>query len=182
MPNLVNTMMVRELREDFADADGMILVSLNGLTVAESQALRTALADHGVPLKMVRNRLARIALGERGIEAPPGMLNGNVAVAWGGIEETILAAKAISKSEVKKSGKLAFRGAVLDGRMLGDADASALADLPGPNEMRAILLGTLLAPARSIATLIQAPGASLARVVQAHVDAQGGGGEAASAD
>lgn len=171
MPNLINRMVVRELNEAFESAESLVFVSLSGLTVAETEALRSALAERGVRLRMVRNRLARLALSERGFEAPEGMLVGNVACVWGGPEDAIHAAKVLHESDARRGGKVELRGGMLEGNLLAASDAVALASLPGREELRAKLLGTIQAPLQRLVSLAQAPQAALARVLQARLDA-----------
>jgi large subunit ribosomal protein L10 len=180
MPNLINKMIVRELTSAFSDAEGMVIVSLAGLSVEESEGLRDSLAEHGVQLRMVRNRLARIALRESGIEVPDDLLAGNVAVAWGNPEETIHAAKVLHESNARKAGKVAMRGGLLDGEVLGPDGAKALADLPGKDELRAMILGALSGPARGLVGVLAATPSGLARVLQARIDEGGFTGEAAA--
>ena len=51
MTNLINEIIVRQLSDEFARAEGMVIVSLTGLTVRETEDLRTALAENGVRLR-----------------------------------------------------------------------------------------------------------------------------------
>ena len=171
MPNVVKEMMIRELSAELKDAEGMLLVNMSGLTVAETEALRVKLAESDVPLRMVPNRLARRALADRGLATPDGMLKGNVALSWGGPEAAIHAAKVVKDAPAKKDGRLSYLGAVLEGNVLGPDDAAAMADMPGKNELRSMLLSCLSAPARGLVMCLAANGAGLARVIQAHVDA-----------
>lgn len=175
MPNLINEIIVRQLSDEFARAEGLLIVSMAGLTVKETENLRTALAERGVRLRMVRNRLARLALKSRGLEAGAELFGGNVACAWGSSEDAIKIAKAVAQAvkrvdPKRKTAKLAFRGGFFEGNLLDAEGAAALAELPGKDELRAMLLGLLSGPARSLAVLLQAPGASLARALQAHAD------------
>src|SRR5262245_60277998 len=174
MPNQINEIIVRQLSDEFARAEGMVIVSLSGLTVAETEDLRDALAEHGVRLRMVRNRLARLALKNRGLEASDALFEGSVACAWGSSEDAIsvakVVAKAAKKADPKRKAKLTFKGGFFEGNLLDARSAAALAELPGKNELRAMLLGVISGPARSLATLLAAPGSSLARVVQARAD------------
>lgn len=179
MPNVINQMMMRELSESFRGTNGMLIVSMNGLTVAETEAFRSDLAEHGVRLQMVRNRLANLALKESGVEAPEGFFAGNIGICCGEPEDAINAAKAVSKSPAKKAGKLAFHGGLLDGDFLGAEEASALAGLPGKDELRGKILGCLVGPQQKLVGLLNAPQGALARVLQAKVDAGGGAGEEA---
>jgi len=183
MPNLINEIIVRQLSDEFARAEGLVFVSMTGLTVRETEDLRTALAQRGVRLRMVRNRLARLALKNRGLEAGEEFFGGNVACAWGTSEDTIKIAKvvadAVRKVDPKKKARLAFRGGFFEGNLLDAKEAAALAGLPGKDELRAMMLGLISGPARSLAVLLQAPGASLVRALQAHAD-KGGAGETAA--
>jgi len=182
MPNLVNELVVRELTEELKDAEGVLIVSMAGLTVSESARLRDELATEGVRLRMVRNSLARIALRECGHEVEAEVFQGNVAIACGAPEHAIHAAKVVSKSDAKKAGKLAVRGGLLEGKVLGPGDASSLASMPDRDTLRAQMLGVLSGPARSLVGLLAAPGGSLARVLQARVDAGGGAGAGAEGE
>jgi ribosomal protein L10 len=120
---------------------------------------------------MVPNRLARLALSDRGLTPPAGMLKGNVALSWGGPEAAIHAAKVVKDSPARKDGRLSYAGAVLEGNVLGPEDAASMADMPGKNELRSMILGCLSGPARGLVMCLAGNGAGLARVIQAHVDA-----------
>ncbi len=177
MPNMINKMIVRELSEAFGSAQGMVIVNLNGLSAAESEGLRTSLAEQGVSLRVVRNRLARRALHESGIEAPDELLAGSVAMAWGAPEDAINAAKVLAKSEPGRKGKVRFRGGLLEGNMLDASGAAAMAKLPNKDELRAMMLGVLSGPARGVVGLLAAPSSALVRVIQARVDEGGSAAE-----
>jgi ribosomal protein L10 len=45
MPNLINRLIVRELSQDFESAEGMVIVSLDGLSVEETEGLRGGLLE-----------------------------------------------------------------------------------------------------------------------------------------
>jgi ribosomal protein L10 len=176
MPSLINNLIVRELDSEFASAEGMVFVSLSGLSVSETEGLRDSLAEHGLRLRMVRNRLAKLAMTKHGFEAPEGLLVGNIGCCWGGPEDAINAAKVLHKSPARKAGKVALRGSLFEGNLLSEQETVALASLPGRDELRSMLLSALSGPARGLVGILDAPPSALARVLQAHVDA---GGDAA---
>jgi large subunit ribosomal protein L10 len=183
MPNLVNRMVVGELTRELGEAEGLVVLSFGGLTVAESEGLRDQLAAKGVRLRLVRNSLARRVLEERGLAFPDGALQGNTAIAYGDTEAAIQAAKILTSTEVKKAGKVALRAGMLEGRMLDARDAAALADVPDRNTLNARLLGALSGPARGVAGLLNAVPSSLARLLDARAKklAEGAPAEAQSA-
>lgn len=183
MPNIVKEMMIRELSAEIQDAEGMLMVNMSGLTVAETEELRTKLAEQDVPLRMVPNRIAKRALSNRGLDFPDGTLKGNVALSWGGPEAAIHAAKVVNDAPAKKEGRLGYVAGVLEGNILGAEDAAHMAEMPGKDELRAMILGCLSGPARGLVMCLNGNQSGLARVIQAHVDEGGGapdGGEAST--
>jgi large subunit ribosomal protein L10 len=118
----------------------------------------------------VRNRLARLALSEKGIDLGDDTLLGNIAIAWGDSEAAIGAAKVFGSKEVKKAKKVEFRAGLLDGEVLSAAEAASLADVPDRDTLNAQLLGVISGPARGLASVIQAVPSATARVLQARAD------------
>ena len=174
MPNLVNELTVKEYEASFKDAEGLVVAAFAGLTVVESEALRGKLEEHGAGFRMVRTKLARRVLADKGYEFPADVLEGSTAIAYGDAEATIGAAKILTEPEVKKAGKVTLRAGVLEGKVLDSSEAAALADVPDRNTLNAMMLGTLQGPARGLVGMLQAPYGSLVRVLQAHIDSEGG--------
>lgn len=170
MPNLVNRLVVHELTTEFTDVDGMVLVAFPGLSVEESESLRDQLAEKGARFRMVRNSLARRVFAERGLEFDGEALKGNTAIAYGSVEATIGAAKVFTSPEVKKAKKVKIKAGLLEGRVLGTQDATAIADMPDQDTLRAQLLGCISGPARGLVSALNGLPSGLARVLQAHAD------------
>jgi large subunit ribosomal protein L10 len=59
---------------------------------------------------------------------------------------------------------------MLEGNMLGEADAQALADVPDRDTVNAMILGAISGPARGLVGVLAANPAGLARLLQAKVD------------
>ena len=78
MPNIVNRMLIQDMTRSFAQAEGMVVCSFGGLDIPETENLRTKLAEQGVEMRMVRNRLARRVLADQGLDPsqPPFWLPG----------------------------------------------------------------------------------------------------------
>lgn len=178
MPNVVKRLVTDEYSARIAGAQGILLVSMAGLTAAESDVLRAALDEGGVSLRMVKNSLARHALSEAGYELGDDVLAGNVAMATGSTEATLTAAKIFWTSDLKKAGKIELRAGVLDGALLSAADTKALADVPDKDTLRAQIAGVIQGPMRGLASALAGVPGGLARVLQARID-QGGGEEVA---
>jgi large subunit ribosomal protein L10 len=170
MPNLLKEMVTREYQREFSEAGGMLVVSMDKVTVVELEKLRAELAKGGARLRMVRNSLARRVLAERGLEFGDEVLTGNVAIVYGSAEGVIHGAKSLAEPSIKKSGKLGIRAGVLESQVLSAADATALAGVPDKRTLRAQLVGLLASPARGLVTVLAANPSGLARLLQARVD------------
>jgi ribosomal protein L10 len=181
MPSIVNKMALAQLSQAFGSAEGAVVVSLNGLTVAETEKLRTSLSKHGLRLRMVPSKLAIKAFKAAGHDFPRDAFKGNTAVAAGSSEAAIMAAKVFTTPEVKKAGKITLRAGLLDGQVLGPADAVQMANVPDKDTLRSKILGCISGPPQKLVGILAAPGASLARVLQAKVDAAGGADAGAGA-
>lgn len=173
MANLVNTMAVREIAHGLKDASGMLVCSVGGLNVVETEELRDQLAEQGVRLRFVRSGLAARACAERGLEFPDEVFAGSVAIVTGSDEQALAAAKVLKASPLSKSGRLGLRGGMLEGAALGAREAAALADVPDRKTLQAKLLGCLSGPARSLVSVLNANPSGVARVLQARADSQG---------
>ena len=69
---------------------------------------------------------------------------------------------------VKENEKLKIKAGLLEGQVLvGKAVEEQLADMPGKNEARAMLLATLQAPAQRLVMLLNTPGGNLVRALRA---------------
>lgn len=178
MPNLIKKLVTAEYTPAFKDAGGLLIVSMAGLTVAEVETLRGTLDNGEVKFRMVKNSLARRALSDTGYTFDDGVLSGNVAIAWGSVEGTIHAAKVVHQSDLRKDGKLVVRAGMLEGNVLSEADAKALADVPDQHTLRGMLVGLIQGPARGLAATLAALPSGLARVLQAHADQGEGEAEA----
>ena len=181
MPNVVNSLLVRELDLSLEKADGMVVCGLAGMTVAETEGLRRKLAEKGLRMRVVRNRLARRVLEKHGLGLDAAALQGTVGVVTGSSEDAIHAAKVVSGSDLLKTGKLGLRAGMLEKRVLGATDVRAMASIPDRKTLQAQLLGCLSGSARQLVTVLAANPSATARVLQARADSAPAAASEASA-
>lgn len=142
---------VKALGEQLAKARGAFIVDFKGMKVEQVTSLRKKLIQGESEMKVVRNTLAKRALkGHPAAEKALGdSMRGTNAIvfAYGEVNTTakILAdfAKDVEVLQIKTG--------MMDGEALNDTKIKFLATLPGKNELRAMFLGTLLAPASKLA-------------------------------
>ena len=158
---------VAELNRTFNEV-GVVVVTRNlGLTVAQSTQLRMKMREAGASYKVSKNKLAKIALEGTDYAGLSDLLTGPTALASSA--DPVAAAKA-AVDFAKTNDKFEVVGGAM-GKLLLDAEGvKALAALPSLDELRAKLVGLLVAPATKLATITQAPAAQLARVLSAYAE------------
>jgi large subunit ribosomal protein L10 len=155
-------------RDEVKKSSALVFTNYRGLSVAKLQSLRVKLSETNTGFMVVKNSLLGIALKESGLPSPDSLLSGTNAVAFVG-EDVGRGMKAILDwIKAEKIGEVS--GALLGASVLDAKNAELLADLPSKDQVRAMLLGAISAPASSLARIISAPTASLARVINAHAE------------
>jgi len=147
----------------------LIVVDYTGMKVSQFEQLRKRLSETGAKLQVAKNTFVKQVADS--VEYPSelaGHLTGQTAIVTGTTE--VCAAAKVLKTYGKEIGKLAIRCGVLDGAFLDEKKVIVLADLPSMDVLRAQFLGVLNTPARQLVTVLNEPGSSLARVLQAKAD------------
>jgi large subunit ribosomal protein L10 len=165
MDRAEKTEAIEELKGIFASSGVVVVGHYAGLTVAEMTALRVRLKQAGAGLKVVKNRLAKIAL-----EGAPGsaggkLFTGPVAIAYS--TDPVSASK-IAVGFAKEKEKFIVLGALLGSEVLDEGAVKALATLPSLDELRGKIIGLIQAPATKVAGVLAAPAGQLARVINAY--------------
>lgn len=148
---------------DVFDNNSVVVVANGGLTVAEIESLRGELRDAGAKMKIVKNRLAKIAITGKPSEKLASVFNGPTALAFS--EDPVAAAKAIN-AYAKKNDKLTILGGSMDEDVLDEAGVKALASMPSREELIASIVQTIMSPAAEIVGAVTAPAAQLAGIVE----------------
>ena len=149
----------------FAKAGIVVVSHYAGLSVAEMTVLRGRLRQAGGELKVVKNRLVKIALQGAPQAAGAHFFTGPTAIAF---SEDPVAATKVAVAFAKEKERFVLLGAMLGAQVLDKQAVQALATLPSLDELRGKIVGLLNAPATKIAGVLQAPGGQLARVISAH--------------
>jgi large subunit ribosomal protein L10 len=163
---------VAELHEKLAKAKVAIVAQPNKLDVATVTQLRKQFRAQNIEYRVVKNTLAKRAAQGTEAEVLESILEGPTALIVG-YDDPVSPAKVLQAFiEKNKKDQMSVRGAVLDGKLLDAKAVEQLAKLPGLDELRAMLAGMINRPAQMLATVISQPGGSIARVVNAHREAQ----------
>ena len=137
--------LVAELTELLSDSKMVVYAKYQGLTVKELQELRKAAREAGVKIKVVKNRLVKVAMKEIAAykDTETSGLTGQLLYALG-TDEDFDAAKVLTKF-AKTHGKMELVGGFnADGAALSTDEVKTLGSLPTKNELIAQVVDTLL--------------------------------------
>lgn len=148
----------------------VFVLSYSKMRMPEVNAARAKLRETDGQLHVVKNRLFKRVLDEQGYHYDDKFWEGNNVVVFA-FEDAPSVAKALAEI-TKGNDILAVRGGYLDKAALSVKQVSSLADLPTLPVMRAMLLGTLLAPASKLVRTIAEPARGLAAVIKANSEKQ----------
>ncbi len=146
---------VKEMTSEFSGYDGFIFTDYRGMTVEQITNLRSELRKSESAYRVVKNRFAKLALGELKQEGYEDKLVGPTAVALTKGED---ASNAVSKAIVAfaKDAPIDIKGAILAGELYDKDALIAYSKLPTRLELIASLMGTMRAPMNKLARTLQA--------------------------
>lgn len=143
--------LVAEVTSILQDTKMTAFASYQGLSVAELQALRTAAREANVTIKVVKNRLVRVALAAHDTykDIDSSSLEGQLVYAFSAEDEVapaqVLDTFAKKHPALKLVGGFSNEGAVLD-----TEEVKALAGLPSKSQLVAEVVAQLLSPVHDI--------------------------------
>jgi large subunit ribosomal protein L10 len=157
---------VEALRGVFGDTQLMVLTNFSGLNVESMVELRAKLRQAGSGYRVVKNTLARLALADTHETVSPDFFTGPVGVAYSN-EEPSAAAKVVSDF-IKDHPKLEVSvGFLADGKVIDASQIEALGKLPGKDQLRAQLLGTISGVPRNFLGVLNATPRNFVGVLEA---------------
>jgi large subunit ribosomal protein L10 len=158
---------VAELNRTFSEV-GVVVVTRNlGMTVAQSTDLRNRMRAAGATYKVSKNKLARIALDGTPYLSIGDMLTGPVGLATS--SDPVAAAK-VAVDFAKTTDKFEIVGGAMGATALDMTGVQSLATMPSLDELRAKIVGLIVAPATKLATITQEPAAKFARLAKAFAE------------
>ena len=159
--------LVSDMNGIFSKTSVVVVAGYSGLTVANMEALRKKMRALGCKVQVSKNRLARIALEGTDVASIAPLMKGPTLIAY---SSDPIAAPKVAAAYAKENDKFVILGGAMGKTALTPDGVKALATLPSLDELRAKIVGLLVAPATKIAQLATAPAAKLARVFGAYAN------------
>jgi large subunit ribosomal protein L10 len=160
---------VDEIRAEVNGSTFLLIAEYRGMKVDQFNDLRSQLRKNGGRVLVVKNRLLKHVVGERGWNNLAPALRGQSAMVTG--RDVVQTAKLLK--QFSGANKVpAIKGGVMDGRLLSAGDVAALADLPPREVLWSMVVGTLAAPMSRLVGVMHQKLATLIYVLKAAEEKQ----------
>lgn len=159
--------LISSLKKEFEDTVTVVVAHYAGLTVADMSELRAKMRNAGGSVKVVKNRLAKIASENTPKECLKDIFVGPTLMAFS--DDPIAAARVIN-DYAKVNDKLVIIAGAYEGQYLDVQNVKNLATMLSLDELRGKIIGLLCAPAAKVAGVTAAPAGQLVRVIRAYAD------------
>lgn len=147
--------MIEEVSALVAKAQSIVVAEYRGLTVESATKLRRQARSQGVQLRVLKNTLARRAMGGTPFSGLADRLVGPLI--YGFSADPVSAAKVIS-AFAKDNDKLVVKAGAMPNVVMDDKGVKALATLPSREVLLARLMATMQAPiGQFVRTLNEVP-------------------------
>jgi large subunit ribosomal protein L10 len=156
---------IETLKRRLDGVTSAVLTEYRGLTVKQIADLRKQLKGASGEYKVLKNRLARLALRGSALDALGAHLKGPTGLAYTR-KDPVAVAKAL-QTFARANPMLTIKVGLVDGAVLQPEGVKALADLPSREELRAQLVGAIQGPLSQLVSLLTAPQRELVRVLEA---------------
>lgn len=168
MPTARKAATIAELSDQLGRAQLTIVTDYRGLRVADLEGFRRTLRPLGAEFRVAKNTLTMIAASRVGTQALDQLLAGptGLVIAY---DDPVGASKAVTDF-ARTSRILTVRGGVLGDRLLTPADVEALSTLPSKDELRARVLGMLVAPMARTLGVLGGPARSVVYLLNAKAE------------
>jgi large subunit ribosomal protein L10 len=161
---------VKELSGKLKDAVAGVVVSYQGLTVADDTQLRRELRAAGVEYAVIKNTMLSRAAAAAGLEGLDNVLKGTTALALS--SDHVAAAKILS-GFAEKNKALEIKAGFVEGKVIDVGEVKELAKMPPKEVLVAKALGGLNAPISGFVCVLNANLRGLAVALNAIAEKQG---------
>ena len=163
MPTQEKIDAIEDLKGRLHGVKTVLLTEYRGLTVQQIAELRKQLRAVSAEYKVVKNRLAKIAISASELEVLKPQLTGPVALVVSK-DDPVAVAKAVA-TFARTNQAFAVKGGFVDGQLMAPDALKALAELQSKEALRAQLVGAITGPLTQLVSLLQAPQRELAYIL-----------------
>jgi len=145
MDKVKKEQVITELKDKFSRSKAAFLGEYRGLTVPQLEEVRNKVRAGDGELRILKNRIAKIAAKGTEFEELSKSFTGPIAIAFS-YEDPTVVAKAFAEAAKAKDNPFVLKPACLQGKVMDEASVVALSQLPDKQTMRSMFVGTLSRP------------------------------------
>lgn len=153
MPTQEKVTTIEDLKTRLQGVSSVFLTEYRGLTVQQLSELRKQLRTVSAEYKVVKNRLARIAVSSSDLAAIVPHLTGPTGFIIARDEPVAVARTLQTFARIAPA--LAVKAGFVEGQVLGPDEVKALADLPSRAALRSQLVGAIQGPLAQLVGLLE---------------------------
>lgn len=173
MSKLVKNLLTRDLSERLKDIDGVAVINPRGIDANKNNAIRRKLHEQGLKMSVVKNTLAKRAVGEGKLKGFDKLLDGPSALVYGKASVSAMARLLLALK--KENEALELRGVFFDGEVYtAEKGVKKVSELPTREEAIGQLVALILSPGKNLAGALKGPGAKLGGIIKAIEEKQKG--------
>ena len=165
MSKPVKDLITKELTARLKDLDGVGVINPRGIDANKNHGIRRRLHEKGLKMMVVKNTLAKRAVGDGKLKGFDKLLDGPSAVIYGKASISTLARLLLD--EKKNDEKVELRGIFFDGEVyVGDDGVKQVSKMPTREEAIAIVLAAALSPGRKLAGIFKGQAGKVASIIK----------------
>ena len=146
---------VERLVESFASSASSVFVHFNKLTVAEETEMRNALRKEGVSYYVARKTLIKRASEGAGVAGALPVLEGEIAIAYGGADASS-AAGGVYAFVKKFKDKLSIVGGIFENSFKNKSEMNEIATIPALPVLRGMFVNVINSPIQGVVVALKA--------------------------
>lgn len=163
MPTQEKVETIEDFKTRLDGAKTVLVTEYRGLTVQQLSDLRKQLRGVSASYKIIKNRLAKLAMTDSDLSKLGPHLKGPTGMVISK-EDPVAVAKALH-TFARTNQALAIKAGFIEGQVLPPADLKALSELPSKDAIRSQIIGAIQGPLAQLVGLLQATQRDLAYVL-----------------
>jgi len=166
MSKKVKNLIEKETANRLKGIDAVAVINPRGINAIKNNQIRRKLREKGLRMTVVKNTLAKRAIGEGSkLKGFDRLLDGPSAVIYG--QASISTIARLILDEKKADEKIELRGIFFDGEVyVGDKGVEQVSKLPTREEAIGKIVAALLGPGAKLAAALKGPGGTLGAVLK----------------
>ncbi len=145
---------ITKLEEAFKNATSTVFVHFSGLAVSDESAIRRDFRKDGVKYFVAKKTLILRALASLGHQVDDLVLDGEIAVAYGGGEDSTVAARLVHAAGKKLADKVGIVGGIFEGKIIDGARMREIATIPSLEVLRGMFAQVINSPRQRFAVVL----------------------------